>query len=94
VYKAIKKIINTNILSRIFENSFFEKKEKPINQDRDKNEQRNDDANSDFRFENITVSSSNMTHLLYRSVIYDSRCRDLLTYNKSRFIDEIKSADD
>ena len=42
----------------------------------------------------MTVSSSNMTHPLYRSVIYDSECSDSLIYDKSRFLNEIKSIDE
>jgi hypothetical protein len=50
-------------------------------------------ASSSFRFDNMTLSSQNKIHLLYKSVIYDSECSDLFTYDQDRFVDELRSAD-
>jgi hypothetical protein len=53
------------------------------------NENRQNDEEK-FRFDNMTASSE--YNLLFKTMIYDSECSDHLTYDKDRFINEIRSA--
>ncbi len=84
IYRMISKIINTNILNEFSEEQFKKSKDEIISEE-----------SSSFRFENMTMSSHQKDmHSLYKSVIYDSKCSDLLTYDRDRFVNEIRSADE
>jgi hypothetical protein len=48
-----------------------------------------------FRFENMTMSSHQKDlHSLYKNVIYNSECSDSLTYDRDRFVNEIRLANE
>jgi hypothetical protein len=51
---------------------------------------------SSFRFDNFSFANTVIRDInpLTKSVIYDSECSDLLTYDKDRFLKEIKPASD
>ncbi len=52
-------------------------------------------ASSSFRFDNmITSSHINEIHFLYKNVIYDSECSDSLTYDRDRFVNDLRSANE
>jgi hypothetical protein len=51
-------------------------------------------TSSSFRFDNMTLLSQNEIHLLYKNIIYDSECSDLFSFDRNRFVDEIRSADE
>ncbi len=85
IHRIISKINNTNILNG-FSDSFKKSKNENIS---------SIEESSSFRFENMTMSSHQEDiHSLYKSVIYDSKCSDLLTYDRDRFVNEIRSADE
>jgi hypothetical protein len=52
-----------------------------------KNQEDNDE---EFRFDNMTASSEYSS--LHKAVMYNSECSDHLTFDKNRFVDEIRSA--
>ncbi len=90
IHRAINKMINTNILNEFSDSWIKKSKNENISSTELK-------ASSSFRFNNmITLSHLNdsQIHLLYKSVIYDSECSDLLTFDRNRFVDEIRSADE
>jgi hypothetical protein len=86
IHRVISKIIDTNILDEL-ENSWTKKRNENISSSIELKD-------SSFRFDNMTLSSQNEIHLLYKSVIYDSECSDLLTYDRNRFVDDLRSADE
>jgi hypothetical protein len=90
IHRAIKHIIDTNILNEL--NDSYFKKEKSENISSSSIELKD----SSFRFDNMTMSHMNdfQIHLLYKSVIYDSECSDSLTFDRNRFVDKIRSADE
>ncbi len=82
VFRVISKITNTNILD-----GFSDEIKKSGDE--------NISLMKGFRFGNMTMSSHmNNNHSLYKSVIYDSRCSDSLTYDRDRFVSEIRFADE
>jgi hypothetical protein len=90
IHRTISKMINTNILDE-FPDSWIKKSE---NEDTSSSPAELK-ASSSFRFDNmITSSHMNEIHLLYKSVIYDSGCSDSLTFDRDRFVDEIRLADE
>jgi hypothetical protein len=54
------------------------------------NENRQNDE-EEFRFDNMTARNSEYNSL-YKTMIYDSECSDHFTYDKDRFINEIRFA--
>jgi hypothetical protein len=88
IHRIISKITNTNILNE-FSDSWIKKS---------KNENISSSIqlkNSSFRFDNIITSSYiNEIHLLYKSVIYDSKCSDSFTYDRDRFVNDVRSANE
>jgi hypothetical protein len=91
-YKAIKNVSDTNFLNEITEKivkkrqqNFFD--DSQSNQKRQKNQENNDE---EFRFDNMRANSEYDS--LHKAVVYDSECSDHFTYDKDRFIDEIRSA--
>jgi hypothetical protein len=93
-YKAIKGVFDTNFLNGITEKivrkrqqEFFDDSQSNQNQKRQKNRQ---DDDEEFRFDNMTASSEYSS--LHKAVMYDSECSDHLTFDKDRFVDEIRSA--
>jgi hypothetical protein len=93
-YKAIKSVFDTNFLNGITEKivrkrqqEFFDDSQSNQNQKRQKNQEDNDE---EFRFDNMTANSG--YDPLHKAVVYDSECSDHLTYDKDRFIDEIRPA--
>jgi hypothetical protein len=87
IHRAISKIINTNILNE-FSDSWIKKL-------KDENTS-STDLKASFRFDNMITSShlnDSQIHSLYKSVIYDSECSDFFTFDRDRFVDEIRSAD-
>ncbi len=91
IYRVISKIINTNILNEFSEEQFKKSKNESISSIDETSEL---EESSSFRFENMTMFSQKDIHSLYKSVIYDSRCSDLLTYDRDRFVNEIRSANE
>jgi hypothetical protein len=87
IHRVISKVINTNILNK-FSDSWI-KKSKSENTSSIELK-----ASSNFRFDNMTLSSQNEIHLLYKSVIYDSECNDSFTFDRDRFVNKIRSADE
>jgi hypothetical protein len=85
IHRAINKMTNTNILNE-FSDSWIKKS-------RDENTS-STELKASFRFDNMTLLSQNQIHFLYKSVIYDSECSDFLTFDRNRFVDEIRSADE
>ena len=94
--KVIKNVSNTNFLNEIIE-KMIKKRQQEIdnqfNQKRQKDRQNENRQNDEeeFRFDNMTARNSEYNSL-YKTMIYDSECSDHFTYNKDRFIDEIRSA--
>jgi hypothetical protein len=90
-YKAIKNVSNTNFLNEITEKIVKKRQQEFFDdqstQKRQKNRQNDDE---EFRFDNMTASSEYDS--LHKAVIYNSECSDHLTFDKDRFIDEIRSA--
>jgi hypothetical protein len=92
-YKVIKNVFDTNFLNEITEKMIRKRQQELDNQfKRQKNCQNENRQNDEekFRFNNMTASSE--YNSLFKTMIYDSECSDHLTYNKDRFIDEIRSA--
>jgi hypothetical protein len=81
-------MINTNILNEFFD-SWIKKS---------KNENTSSiELKASFRFDNMITSShlnDSQIHSLYKSVIYDFECNDSFTFDRDRFVDEIRSADE
>jgi hypothetical protein len=89
IHRAISKMININILDEFSDSWIKKSKSENISSTTELK------ASSSFQFENmITSSHMNEIHLLYKSVIYDSECSDLFTFDRDRFVDEIRSADE
>jgi uncharacterized iron-regulated protein len=90
-YKVIKNVSDTNFLNEIIEKMIKKRQQKLDDQFKrqKKNENRQNDE-EEFRFDNMTASSE--YNSLFKTMIYDSECSDHLTYDKDRFIDEIRSA--
>jgi hypothetical protein len=87
IHRAISKMTNTNILNE-FPDPWIKKSEGEDTPPADLK------ASSSFRFGNMTLSSQNEIHPLYKSVIYDSECSDLLTYDRDRFVDDLRPANE
>ncbi len=87
IHRVISKMTKTNILDE-FPDSWIKKS-------RDENISSSAELKaslSNFRFKNMIMSSHiNEIHFLYKSVIYDSECSDLLTYNRDRFVNDLQS---
>jgi hypothetical protein len=90
-YKVIKNVSDTNFLNEITEKMIRKRQQELDDQFKrqKKNENRQNDE-EEFRFDNMTASSK--YNSLHKTMIYDSECSDHLTYDKDRFIDEIRSA--
>ncbi len=90
-YKVIKNVSNTNFLNEITEKMIKKRQQKLDDQFKrqKKNENRQNDE-EEFRFDNMTASSE--YNSLFKTMIYDSECSDHFTYDKNRFINEIRSA--
>jgi uncharacterized iron-regulated protein len=90
-YKAIKNVSDTNFLNGITEEMIRKRQQELDDQFKrqKKNENRQNDE-EEFRFDNMTASSE--YNSLHKTMIYDSECSDHFTYDKDRFIDEIRSA--
>jgi hypothetical protein len=88
VHRAISKMINTNILNEFSDSWIKKSKDENISSAAELK------ASSSFRFDNMTLSSQNEIHFLYKSVIYDSECSDSLTYDRDRFVDDLRSANE
>jgi uncharacterized iron-regulated protein len=90
-YKAIKNVSDTNFLNEITEKMIRKRQQELYDQFKrqKKNENRQNDE-EEFRFDNMTASSE--YNSLFKTMIYDSECSDHFTYDKDRFIDEIRSA--
>jgi hypothetical protein len=88
IHRAIKHITDTNILNEL-DDSYKKKRNENISSSLA-------ELKASFRFDNMTMSHMNdsQIHLLYKSVIYDSECSDPLTFDRERFVDEIRSADE
>jgi hypothetical protein len=92
-YKVIKNVSDTNFLDGITEKMIRKRQQKLDDQfKRQKNRQNENRQNDEekFRFDNMTASSG--YNPLFKTMIYDSECSDHLTYDKDRFINEIRSA--
>ncbi len=90
IHRAIKHITDTNILNELDDSYFKKKKNENISSSSAELK-----ASSSFRFDNmITSSHMNEIHLLYKSVIYDSECSDSLTYDRDRFVNDLRSANE
>ncbi len=90
VHRAIKHMTDTNILDGLGDP--YSKKEGGEDISSSPAEL---EASSSFRFGNMTTSSHmNEIHFLFKSVIYDSGCSDSLTFDRDRFVGEIRSADE
>jgi hypothetical protein len=96
-------MININILKDINaskrnnekenQNQKSQKVEKSSKSSSDENDSHFNFANYvNFALANSTLKTS--FHSLMKSVIYNSNCSQSLTFNKTRFVDEIESADD
>jgi hypothetical protein len=88
IHRVIKHIIDINILNELDDSYFKKKKDENISSSSAELK-----ASSSFRFDNMTLSSQNEIHLLYKSVIYDSECSDLFTYDRHRFVNDLRLAD-
>jgi hypothetical protein len=88
-YKVIKNVSDTNFLDEITEKMIRKRQQELDDQSKRQNENRQNDEEK-FRFDNMTASSE--YNSLFKTMIYDSECSDHLTYDKDRFIDEIRSA--
>jgi hypothetical protein len=87
IHRVIKHITDTNILNEL--NDSYFKKEKSENISSSSAE-----LKASFRFDNMTLSTQYEIHFLYKSVIYDSECSDSLTYDRDRFVDDLRSANE
>jgi hypothetical protein len=88
-YKVIKNVSDTNFLDEITEKMIKKRQQELDDQfKRQKKNENNDEE--EFRFDNMTASSG--YNSLHKTMIYDFECSDHLTYDKDRFIDEIRLA--
>jgi hypothetical protein len=88
IHRVISKITDTNILYEFSDSWIKTSKSEDISSSIELKD-------SSFRFDNmITSSHMNEIHFLYKSVIYDSECSDFLTYDRNRFVDDLRSADE
>jgi hypothetical protein len=87
IHRVIKHITYTNILNELNDSSFKKKRNENISSSIELKD-------SSFRFDNMTMSHMNKIHFLYKSVIYDSECSDSLTYDRNRFVDYLRSANE
>ncbi len=87
-YKVIKNVSDTNFLDEITEKMIKKRQQKLDDQSKRQKNCQNDEEK--FRFNNMTASSE--YNSLLKTMIYDSECSDHFTYDKDRFIDEIRSA--
>jgi hypothetical protein len=88
IHRVIKHITNTNILNELNDSYFKKKKNENISSS-------STELKASFRFDNmITSSHMNEIHSLYKSVIYDSKCSDFLTFDRDRFVDDLRSANE
>jgi hypothetical protein len=86
IHRVIKHITDTNILNEL--NDSYKK-------ERDENiSSSSAELKASFRFDNMTMSHMNEIHFLYKSVIYDSECSDFLTYDRDRFVNDLRSANE
>jgi uncharacterized iron-regulated protein len=90
-YKVIKNVSDTNFLDEITE-KMIKKRQQELNDqfNRQKKNENSQNDEEEFRFDNMTASSK--YNPLHKTMIYDSECSDHLTYDKDRFIDEIRPA--
>ncbi len=86
IHRAISKMININILDE-FSDSWIKKS-------KSENISSTTELEASFRFDNMTLLSQNEIHSLYKNVIYESECSDFFTFDRNRFVDEIRSADE
>jgi hypothetical protein len=92
-YKAIKNVSDTNFLDGITEEMIRKRQQELDDQSKRQENRQSENRQNDeeeFRFGNMTASSG--YNPLFKTVIYDSECSDHLTYDKDRFIDEIRPA--
>jgi hypothetical protein len=86
IHRVIKHITDINILNEL-DDSYQKKRNENISSSSAELK-----ASSSFRFDNmITSSHMNEIHFLYKSVIYDSECSDLFTYDRNRFVNDLWS---
>jgi hypothetical protein len=81
-------MINTNILDKFLDSWIKKSKSENIS---------STELKTSFRFDNMITSShlnDSQIHFLYKSVIYDSKCSDSFKFDRDRFVDEIRSADE
>jgi hypothetical protein len=92
-YKVIKNVSDTNFLDEITEKMIRKRQQELDDQSKRQKNRQNENRQNDeeeFRFDNMTASSE--YNSLFKTMIYDSECSDHLTYDKDRFINEIRSA--
>jgi hypothetical protein len=91
-YKAIKDVSDTNFLNEITEKIVKKRQQNFLNdsQSNQKRQKNQEDNDEEFRFDNMTASSE--YNSLHKTMIYDFECSDHFTYDKDRFINEIRSA--
>jgi hypothetical protein len=89
IHRVIKHIIDTNILNELNDSYFKKKRSENISSSSTELK-----ASLSFRFDNmITSSHMNEIHFLYKNVIYDSECSNSFTYDRNRFVNDLRSAD-
>jgi hypothetical protein len=93
-YKVIKNVSDTNFLDEITEKMIKKRQQEfddQFNQKRQKSRQNENRQNDEeeFRFDNMTASSEYSS--LHKAVMYDSEYSDHLTFDKNRFVNEIRS---
>jgi hypothetical protein len=82
-FVIIKKLINTNILKDMTKDSI-----KSCSQKSENKKEKKTNQSSSYSFANVTFRSNNSLH---SSVIFDFECDNSLTFDKSRFVEEIIS---
>jgi hypothetical protein len=75
---VIKVIIDINISNELNEDNETTQKEDTETAELDE---------MTFKFDNVTISATNIKNSLSHNVIYDFGCNQSLTYDKIRFID-------
>jgi hypothetical protein len=102
LYHAVKKIADIDILDDIKKEDCKWKSRKNKNDKKFDNEKTTEDDISNVKFVNMTSMKSfkyaslfinkTFNNLLWRSVIYDSKCNDSFIYDLNRFVNEVTSA--
>ena len=94
IFTVIKYVININILKDLRKKKSNQKNANKSNASRDRSSAELNAENMTFFFANITnaVNDIKSRNPLHKSIIYDSEAAYHLTFEKSRFVDEIISA--